>query len=220
MRGLLLQSTTAVLFALVPAAVGKAGLAAQARLEVRLAPDTGAVGTRAPVTRVRDLLDDTRWLSALESGLPLRLHFRLQRWHSRGSWFDDVERTVDWDVVVRREPLREEYVVETTLSGRRTVRRYPTSEALEAALGYSYLVRIAPRARGTYYYQVLLTLTTLSDSDLAELERFLRGDLGGAAAGQDGVGDALGRGARRLLLRLAGLPSLKLDGRSDRFEVK
>ena len=79
---------------------------------------------------------------------------------------------------------------------------------------------MAPRERGTYYYQVLLTLTTLSDSDLAELERFLRGDLGGAAAGQDGVGDALGRGARRLLLRLAGLPSLRLDGRSERFEVR
>ncbi len=195
-------------------------LAAQARLEARLAPDTGAAGTRAPVVRVTDLLADARWTSALESGLPLRLHFRLQRWRVRGSWFDDPEQVVDWDVVVRRDPLREEYLVETTLGGRRSERRYPTTEALAGALGYSYLVRMAPREAGTYYYQVLLNVTTLSDSDLAELERFLRGDLGSAAAGEDGVGDALGRGARRLLLRIAGLPSLRLDARSGRFEVR
>jgi len=195
-------------------------LAAQVRLEARLAPDTGATGTRAPLVRVDGLLVDGRWTSALESGLPLRLHFRLQRWRVRGSWFDDPEQVVDWDVVVRRDPLREEYAVETTLGGRRSARRYPTTEALAAALGYSYLVRMAPRERGTYYYQVLLNVTTLSDSDLAELERFLRGDLGSAAAGEDGVGDALGRGARRLLLRIAGLPSLRLDARSGRFEVR
>ncbi|HSE28611.1 MAG TPA: hypothetical protein VLA95_10315 [Gemmatimonadales bacterium] len=195
-------------------------LAAQPRLVARLAPDTGATGTRAPLVRVDGLLADERWTSALESGLPLRLHFRLQRWRVRGSWFDDPEQVVDWDVVVRRDPLREEYAVETTLEGRRSARRYATTEALSAALGYSYLVRMAPRDRGTYYYQVLLNITTLSDSDLAELERFLRGDLGSAAAGEDGVGDALGRGARRLLLRIAGLPSLRLDARSGRFEVR
>jgi len=41
----------------------------------------------------------------------------------RGSWFDDPEQVVDWDVVVRRDPLREEYAVETTLGGRRSARR-------------------------------------------------------------------------------------------------
>ncbi len=193
---------------------------AQPRLEVRLAPDTGSTGTRAPIVRVTDLMADPRWITSLESGLPLRLRFRLQRWRVRGSWFDDPEQVVDWNVLVRRDPLREEYLVETTLGGRRTARRYPSAEALGSALGYAYLVRMAPRDEGTFYYQVLLNVTTLSDSDLAELERFLRGDLGGAAAGEDGVGDALGRGARRLLLRVAGLPSLRLDARSGRFEVR
>lgn len=195
-------------------------LAAQARLEVQLAPDTGSTGTRAPQVRLRRLLDDERWPTTLQSGLPLRIHFRLQRWRVRGSWFDDPEQAVDWDVVVRRDPLREEFTIETTLGGRRTVRRYATAEAVTVALGYSYLVRMAPSEAGSYYYQVLANVTTLSDSDLAELERFLRGDLGSAAAGEGGFGDAMGRGARRLLLRLAGLPSLRLDARSERFEVR
>ena len=206
--------------ALLAALAGAGPAAAQPRLQARLAPDTGAAGTRAPLVRVEGLLDDQRWSSALESGLPLRLHFRLQRFRVRGSWFDDPEQVVDWDVLVRRDPLREEYSVETTLGGRRSTRRYADPAALATALGYSYLVRMAPQEGGTYYYQVLLNVTTLSDSDLAELERFLRGDLGSAAAGEDGVGDALGRGARRLLLRVAGLPSLRLDARSGRFEVR
>jgi hypothetical protein len=34
------------------------------------------------------------------------------------------------------------------------------------------------------------------------------------------VGDALGRGATRFLLRRAGLPSLRLEVRSTTFEVR
>jgi hypothetical protein len=34
------------------------------------------------------------------------------------------------------------------------------------------------------------------------------------------VGDALGRGATRFLLRLAGLPSLRLEVRSTTFDVR
>jgi hypothetical protein len=40
------------------------------------------------------------------------------------------------------------------------------------------------------------------------------------AQGKEGVGDALGRGATRFLLRLAGLPSLRLEVRSPTFEVR
>jgi hypothetical protein len=57
-------------------------------------------------------------------------------------------------------------------------------------------------------------------SDLDELQRFLEGDLGEVAQGKEGVGDALGRGATRFLLRLAGLPSLRLEVRSTTFEVR
>jgi hypothetical protein len=63
-------------------------------------------------------------------------------------------------------------------------------------------------------------VSTLSDSDLDELERFLAGDLGRAAESGENLGDALGRGATRFLLRLAGLPSLRLEARSERFSVR
>jgi hypothetical protein len=44
--------------------------------------------------------------------------------------------------------------------------------------------------------------------------------VGEVALGTVGVGDALGRGATRFLLRLAGLPALRLEGRSPAFVVR
>ena len=189
------------------------------RLTVRLAADSTPAGSRAPVVRSENLLGDGRWLSALRSGLPVRLHYRVEVWRSRGGWFDAFERQAAWDVVLRHEPLLDQYTMLRIVGGRVQERRYATLDALSAALAFAYQVRVRPTAAGRYYYAASMEISTLSDSDLDELQRFLEGDLGEVAQGEEGVGDALGRGATRLLLRLAGLPSLRLEVRSTTFEV-
>ena len=193
---------------------------AEARLEVTLATDSTSDGARAPVVRCQQLLSDERWLSALRSGLPVRLHYRVQVWGVRGAWFDALRRQVGWDVVVSHEPLLDQYTVLTIVGGGGSERRYATLDALAAALAFSYRVNVRPEEPGRYYYVASLQVSTLSDSDLDELARFLKGDLGRVAEGRESLGDALGRGATRLLLRLAGLPSLRLEARSDQFEVR
>ena len=193
---------------------------ASVRLTVRLAGDTLASGSRAPVVRSENLLDDGRWLSALRSGLPVRLHYTVGVWRSRGGWFDAFERQAEWDVVLHHEPLLDQYTVLTLVSGRARERRYATIDALSAALAFAYKVSVKPAQTGRYYYTASLAISTLSDSDLDELQRFLEGDLDDVAQGKQGVGDALGRGATRFLLRLAGLPSLRLEVRSPTFEVR
>jgi hypothetical protein len=192
---------------------------ATVRLTVRLA-DAPASGSRAPVVRSENLLDDGRWLSALRSGLPVRLHYTVGVWRSRGGWFDAFERQAEWDVVLRHEPLLDQYTVLTLVGGRATERRYATIDALSAALAFAYQVSVQPAQTGRYYYTASLEISTLSDSDLDELQRFLEGDLDEVAQGKEGVGDALGRGATRFLLRLAGLPSLRLEVRSQTFDVR
>jgi hypothetical protein len=189
------------------------------RFEVRLTPDTARSGTRAPVVRSDNLLGDGRWLSTLRSGLPVRLHYRIEVWRSREGWMDQLTRQVYWDVVLRHEPLLDEYTMLTIFGSRVQERRYATLDALTAALAFAYQINVSPAQDGKYYYTATLEVSTLSDSDLDELERFLEGDLGDAQ-GQDGLGDALGRGATRFLLRLAGLPSLRLEERTRRFTVR
>jgi len=191
------------------------------RLLVTLAADSTPGGARAPIVRSENLLvGDSRWLSALRSGLPVRLHYRVEVWQSREGWFDVFSRQAEWDVLIRHEPLLDQYTLLTFAGARRQERRYATLDALGAALGFAYLVNVRPSEEGRYYYAASLQVSTLSDSDLDELERFLAGDLGRAAQGGGNFGDALGRGATRFLLRLAGLPSLRLEARSERFTVR
>jgi hypothetical protein len=195
-------------------------LAAQAAVRVSLAPDSTAAGVRVPLVRADSVLADERWLSALRSGLPVRLHYRVESWRMRDGWFDALVRHTEWDVVVRHEPLLDQYSLLTLVGRRRQERRYATLDALGAALGFTSRVNIPPAAPDRYYYTAQLTITTLSDSDLDELKRFLEGDLGDVAGGRESFGDALGRGATRFLLRLAGLPTVRVEARSPAFTVR
>jgi hypothetical protein len=191
------------------------------RLHITLAGDSAPTGSRAPVVRSENLLGTTsRWLTALRSGLPVRLHYRVEVWRSRGAWFDTFERQAEWDVLIRHEPLLDQYTLVTFVGAARQERRYATIDALGAALAFAYQVNVRPAAAGRYYYAASLQVTTLSDSDLDELERFLAGDMGRAAERNGNLGDALGREATRFLLRLAGLPSLRLEARSQPFSVR
>jgi hypothetical protein len=210
------------LLALLPALPGiLRAQSAPIRLHVTLAQDSSPRGGRAPVVRSENLLNtESRWLSALRSGLPVRLHYRVEVWRSRDGWFDEFARQAEWNVVVRHEPLLDQYTLLTLVGQRRQERRYATLDALGAALAFAYQVNVRPEEAGNYYYAASLQVATLSDSDLDELERFLAGDIGEAAQGSEGIGDAVGRGATRFLLRLAGLPSLRLEARSPRFVVR
>ena len=211
-----------LLLALLAAAIpgeARAQTGNSVRLEVRLTPDTAGSGARAPVVRAENLFGDGRWLSTLRSGLPVRLHYRIEVWRSRNGWMDQLTRQVYWDVVLRHEPLLDEYTMLTIFGSRVQERRYATLDALTAALAFAYQINVSPTRRGNYYYSATLEVSTLSDDDLDELERFLEGDLGDGR-GQGGVGSAIERGATRFLLRLAGLPSLRLEARTGRFSVR
>jgi hypothetical protein len=208
-----------VLLAFTAPGRGYAQTVNSVRLVARLTPDTAARGERAPVVRSENLLGDGRWLSTLRSGLPVRLHYRIEVWRSRNGWLDQLTRQVYWDVVVRHEPLLDQYTMLTIFGSRVQERRYATLDALTAALAFAYQINVSPDEAGNYYYTATLEVSTLSDSDLDELERFLEGDLE-AARGREGLGDALGRGATRFLLRMAGLPSLRLEARTRRFSIR
>lgn len=195
--------------------LGAGPLAAQdssaVALEVSLAGSS-----RDPVVATRNLLEDTPWLSALRQGLPVRLQYRLEIWRSREAWLDEVQRQVEWEVVIKHEPLLDQFSVVRLLPNgvRRNV--YATPGALAAALGVPVRFTIAPGDAGSYYYAASLGVTTLSDSDLDQFERIVRGEL------EPGAGDrrSLLQRARSLVLSIAGLPTLSLKARSDAFEVK
>jgi len=193
------------------------GLAAvAARADAQAARLTVTANDRAPRVQAVDLLGDGAYTELMRSGFPLRLHFRLELWQVRSSWFDRFVREISWDVVARHDPLADDYVL--IRSGGR-VTRHPAADALAGALALPYRIALTPpdSGRHRYYYLCRLEVTTLNDTDIAELERWLRGDVGPAVSGEGDLGGALARGAQRVLVRIAGLPRLTLEARSSVF---
>ena len=192
-----------------------------------LTPEVGAaqsptltVTLQNTIPRVRStgLLADGKFVGLMRSGFPLRLHYRLELWRLRSGWFDQFVCEVSWDAVARNDPLADDFVL---IRQGGAVSRYATPEELAAALDIPYTVTLQPSnsSSARYYFVARLEVTTLNDTDLQELSRWLSGDVGPAVSGEGSVGEALARGAQRVLVRLAGLPRQRLEARSPTFRT-
>lgn len=182
---------------------------------------TVTLQSNIPRVRSTGLLSDGKFVGLMRSGFPLRLHYRLELWRVRSSWFDQFVREVSWDGVARNDPLADDFVL---IRHGGQVSRYATSEELSAALDIPFVVTLRPPAPpGTagarYYFVARLEVTTLNDTDLQELSRWLSGDVGPVVSGEGNFGEALARGAQRVLVRLAGLPRLRLEARSPTIRI-
>jgi hypothetical protein len=83
--------------------------------------------------------------------------------------------------------------------------------------------RVPLRARAQsnrQYYIGVLDVETMSLTDLDEVERWLRGQLQPAVRGNGNPGTALGRGIRRIFVRLLGAERRNLQARSRTFIVE
>ena len=179
---------------------------------------TVAAQTNTPRVRSTGLLSDGKFVGLMRSGFPLRLHYRLELWKVRASWFDQFVREVSWDAVARNDPLADDFVL---IRQGGSISRYATPEELSAALDIPYTVTLRPNPSlgGRYYFVARLEVTTLNDTDLQELSRWLSGDVGPAVSGEGNFGEALARGAQRVLVRLAGLPRQRLEARSPTIRI-
>ena len=170
-----------------------------------------------PRVQVTGLLADGKFLGLMRSGLPLRLHYRLELWRSRSGWFDQFVSDHSWDAVARHDPLADDFVLIRTGGSEQ---RYGTASELQQALEIPYKITLTPRGPGKFYFLCRLEVTTLNDTDLEELTRWLKGDVSPALSGEGNVGKALTRGAQRVLVRIAGLPHLTLEARSETFPLQ
>ncbi|HEX7117299.1 MAG TPA: DUF4390 domain-containing protein [Longimicrobiales bacterium] len=189
------------------------GAALQAALAVAPDPATG----HRPVLRIGAILADPALEEAARSGLPLRLKSRVELW--RDGFFDSLEGSDATTWVLLYEPLEERFVVRSRSSPSEA--RYFTSfDAARAAIEGAHPLPLRPPRDGRYYYTAVLELETLSLSDLEELERWLKGELQPAVSGEGSVPGAVGRGVKRLFIRVLGLPARRYEARSDWFVVE
>lgn len=210
----------ALLAALVLAAgavrAQEAGEAARAspRLSIELRRDsTGAPA--APIVRAVALMSDGTFEGSLRNGFPVRFGFHLALWRD-GTIFDQLEHEERWEAVVVLDPVSNSYQLIRAIQG--TTSNFADLRGLDSALSTPFTVDVLPSQRNArYYYTVNLEAESLSLSELEEIERWLRGDLGRALTERGDVGNAFSRGARLVLIRLSGLPHRSLQARTVKF---
>lgn len=182
-----------------------------ARLRVRPAP---AAQSYVPLLESEALLSDGALRDALNSGLPLRFRLRVELWENR--LFDRLAGAQEVAFALSQDPLDRAYVL-TLPAGQR---HFATLAQVEEAIAGQLRVQVRPGRSGRYYYLARLEVETLSLSDLEELRRWLRGEVGPAVEGRGSPEGAVESGLRRLLVRVIGLPTRRMEARSGTFTVR
>jgi hypothetical protein len=168
----------------------------------------------APKIRIGDLFEDPALTDALHSGLPLRIRIVAELW--KDAFIDSQKGRGEWRASVIYDPLEQRYRVAIGPSPEVPV---DSIEAVAPTLQAGFSMPLKPDAKGRYYYIAQVEVETLSMTDLEELQRWLHGDLASAVAGDEKVETAVGRGIRRALVRMLGLPTKKFRVKSGTFEV-
>lgn len=183
-------------------------MAQRPRLEVGLRPS--AAGPPEAAVRIADLFADDRLVSALRAGFPLYVALTVELRQSRSLWDRDVDRAVV-EYVVQFDPVRDVYVLDDP-DGTEEI---PDRDVLARRLGRVYVIPLKPPSRGRYHYRATVSARMLSDQDVDEVYAWLRGTEADTTPHRPGP---LTRAARRLLLQMAPLPRLDLEGRTADFE--
>lgn len=165
--------------------------------------------------RVGPVLDSDELANATRSGLPVRMRVRVELW--RDEFFDDLVGSEILTTVLLYEPLEQQYILRPP---RGAARRFNDYRSARRDIEADYDVTVRPSREGRYYYTATLEIETLSLSDFEELERWLQGELRPAVAGERSVSGAVSEGAKRLLIRMLGLPSRRIEARSEKFRVQ
>jgi hypothetical protein len=182
-----------------------------------LSPGNAENGWRAALRPV-DLLADSGLIRPLLSGLPLRFHFQLELWHDK-TLADALQRRTAWSLILYQEPLSGDFSLTRSWDPDRP-EWFATLGAAAQALERVYLSPFEgpPPNSGRYYYDARLEVEALSLGDLDELEHCLRGEvLDEEGSPGSGLARALGRGFKRLFIRLIGLSARKYEARTELF---
>jgi hypothetical protein len=206
--------------ALNAAPLARGAAQAPSRVEVSLANTVGGL-RGAPQVRSVHIFADRDIREMMHSGFPARLHYRLELWGAEG-FFDNLKRQVEWDVIVRYNPLKRRYTA-TRIEGDRVTAlgSFDSLDPIEEVLSHATQPVLAvPDGHDKFYYNLVLDVQMLSVSDLDEVERWLKGDLGPAAHGEKNPATAIGQGAKTLITKLLGGQEKHYEARSKVFRPR
>jgi hypothetical protein len=173
-------------------------------LEVVLSADS-LRATQAPAVVSTRMLEDHTTRDLMHSGFPARLKYRIELWEAR-TLFDSRVRQVEWDVIVRYDPLAKHYTVARIAQRLTPLGTFAELRDAQDMVARPFVPDIAPPTdhKKRYYYFVSLEVEMLSVSDISEVQRWLKGEGGPMVEGKQNAGTALSRGFQTLFTRMLG----------------
>jgi hypothetical protein len=177
---------------------------------------------RGPVVRASNMLSRERTRTFLDAGFPVRFHVRVALWSEGPFWFDDLESAREYEMFarfVRAEKKYEVILVEDDAA--LSLGKFDAVAGAEGAVGRAVAPRITgARTSRRQYYQATLIVETLSEQDLDEVERWLRGDVEPGITGGANPASLFSRIVKPIATRLLGGEKLEYEATSERFRVR
>jgi hypothetical protein len=165
------------MLALLAAPFSAVPLAAQAehpRLEISLG---AAPGQEDPLVLTSGLLADPHTRDLLVNGaFPERMHFKLELWRKGGVFGDDLDGRTEWDMLVSYDPTQKIFDVVRRLENQfEDFGGFSSIAAADGQIARPFRVPLRASQSGRYYYNLTVEVRTLTETDLAALQQFLRG---------------------------------------------
>jgi hypothetical protein len=146
------------------------------RLDVAV-PQGAAVSEGTTVT-VANLLSAPKTRELLRSGFTTGIHFRLELWRE-GRVVNDLSDRLDWDVFVFYDPTAKLYYVVRRMGNvHENFGGFETITSAEAQFDAPFRVPLRATHSGRYYYNLVVDVQSLSESDLDASLQWLRGSSG------------------------------------------
>lgn len=172
------------------------------RFDIAVAPASALV--EGPAITSDGLLSDPKTREHIVNGFPARIHYRLELWR-KGALVDDLTGRSEWDVLVSFEPATRTYrALRRSIDdrAREDFGGFGSLTSAEAQIGQPFKPPLHPNRSGRYYYSLIVDVQTLTESDLDELQQWLRGP--DAPGKTNNPLTVLGSGLGTLLSRVLG----------------
>jgi hypothetical protein len=192
------------------------------RPELRMElPADSLLTRRGPRVRATNMLSREKIRKLLLAGFPARFHFRVELWSERGWFSDRLESAIEYDVFARYLPLEKKYdVIQVENDHALSLGKYDVIADADRAVGRPFAVPIvAARIEATQYYLTTLIVEALSEKDLDEVERWLKGDVQPGLTGEANPASIISRGLRTFASRLLGGEKSEYEVASAKFRI-
>jgi hypothetical protein len=169
-----------------------------------------------PTITTENLLADANTRELLRNGFATRIHFRLELW--RTGLFNERAGFSDWEILVQQDPTTHAYSAIRRQDNRvvETFAEAQTVTSAEAQFDKPFRASLHPDRGGRYYYNLIVELQTLSETDLDELQQWLHGP---TAPQKSNPITAIRSGIGRLFSRMLGGGRTHYEERSGVFTV-